>query len=80
MIAFLGIEYNEDGILYFVNVGMRSVWSKRMSWLKSPAAHNKVERIQKRIAAEYLAQSIKRDIDALKRPKVKNIRPLRRAI
>lgn len=66
MIAFMGIEYTEDGVLYFVNVGEKSVWSKFVSWLQPQRLRDMAEAKQRRIASGYLAEAVKKEIKKLK--------------
>lgn len=82
-------DFGDDGVAFFVNVGEKTVWSKFCAWEAKQAHRDRLERIQKRIAAGYLAETVRRDIAKLRdmepRPafvkrKVKMPRPLRRAI
>lgn len=65
MIAFMGIEYQDEGVLYFVNVGEKSVWSKWLPWSEPVKTHQKTEKTMKSIASRYLIESVKRDIKIL---------------
>lgn len=82
MICFLGIEYQERGILYFVNVGVKTTWSKFVTWERPQRSKAAAERKMKKVAAGYLAESVRRDIAAMvvHPPKIRMPRPCRRAV
>lgn len=71
MIAFMGVEYTEEGILRYVNVGEKSVWSKFTPWVATARTQKAAEIRQKRIAGRYLCESVKRSIDKLKQSAVR---------
>lgn len=67
MIAFMGTELNESGILFYVNQGEKTIWSKHVSWLRSQKERDAAKHRQEKIAADLLAESVRLDIIRLRR-------------